>query len=513
MAAAFHPLLLSGFRQTITDEGDTRHFNYILENGYRWAASGGARADVWSPAVFTPLRNTGPYCDLALGVLPLYAPWRALGAPPDTALQLWMLTAALVNFAAAYVTLRRLLLRSVWASSVGAFLFAFGSIRTAALAHQQLFFHAFTVVAASAAFAVLRDVHERARRRRLWIALLFGGIVGQFYAGFYLGWFLVLALAVALVWGLVLAETRFRILTLVRNDALSLAIAALGSATALWPLAARYLEAARTVESRTSEVAVSMLPKLQAWLYLGPQSWLYGFTASWPVFRHLEPFEWEKRLGLGLATTGLLAWGLWVERRRAGIQVLIASFVTITALVTFFPGGHTFWPYVFRWAPGAVALRAVARVGLLFLVPAAVGIAYALDRISLRRSVAAAVTLLVCLEQGQSQPSYDKLATRERLVSLERALPRDIDAFFYSPVRPVRPFWESQLDAMWVQLETGIPTINGYSCSFPPLFKPLLNPAIVSGADEERVGAALDAWIAHYGLRRERVFWLRPRGE
>src|SRR5918911_1572347 len=89
------------------DIGDTRLNNYLLEHSYRWLRQAPGHADFWSPPMFYPATGTMAFADVFLSAAPLYWPWRLLGAAPDTAFQLWMLTVGAFNYLAAYLLLRR----------------------------------------------------------------------------------------------------------------------------------------------------------------------------------------------------------------------------------------------------------------------------------------------------------------------------------------------------------------------------------------------------------------------
>ena len=119
-----------------------------------------------------------------------------------------------------------------------------------------------------------------------------------------------------------------------------------------------------------------MLPPLQSWLYLGPQSALYSWQWNLRVFRDI-PVEHEQRLGIGWVTLALAAFGLYrLSRTRADWARLTAlTTITILVLITSYPGGLSIWKLMFHIVPGASAIRAVARMGLLMVIPLSIGLA------------------------------------------------------------------------------------------------------------------------------------------
>src|SRR5438034_155538 len=67
----------------------------------------------------------------------------------------------------------------------------------------------------------------------------------------------------------------------------------------------------------------------------------------------------------------------------------------------------------------------------------------------------------------------------------------------------------THLDGMWAQLESGVPTANGYSGAAPPGWRDLeFNQAHLPDKIW-RLGPALDRWCATRGLPREQVAWIR----
>ena len=118
--------------------------------------------------------------------------------------------------------------------------------------------------------------------------------------------------------------------------------------------------------------------------------------------------------------------------------------------------------------PGAVAIRAVGRVVLILLVPAALGLACLVEFLDRRRwAVASWIVVLVCLaEQGVTTETFDAAANRATIERLASRIDRGRIAFYYHP-DDGQPFHRHHLDAMWASLATGVPTINGYSGHAP----------------------------------------------
>ncbi len=515
---AFHPTLLSGFGRAQTDPGDTRLNNYVLEHALRWAVGDPLHAELWSPRFFFPHPNVGAYTDIELGAAPIYAVWRALGLAPDTAFQLWTMSVASLDFLACWLWLRRGLRPTLplgaLPAAVGAFLLAFGAPRVSQMGHQQLLPQFFSIAAVYALTRLFGPAPAPASRLGPggWLAVLFASVALQLWASWYLGWFLVTGLYVAGLWALALSSPRRALFGLLRRSAGALLLAALASAIVLAPYVSHYLVASREAGQRIFEIDQASSPRLLSWLYLGPDSWLHGWQQAVPWFRDI-PVSHEQRLGLGVVASALAVGGLWSARHARGVAFLGLVAVTLVVVVTVYPGDLIPWRWLRPFVPGAGAIRHLSRIGLLLLIPAALGAAIALER---RRSPRVAVLLaaLCVAEQAQTTPSYDKEAARAHVRAIVHELEAlrgpDCPAFYLSVQGDAgAPPEQYQLDAMWASLESGVPTVNGYSGNLPPGWLPLFFNRTPSAAEEVALRGCLYRWCVSTGVDPARLCWLR----
>jgi hypothetical protein len=495
MLVAFHPVILSGFAAMQGDWADSRFNNYVLEHGYRWLVHSPGHERFWSPPMFFPVPNTAAYSDVLLGVAPFYWPWRALGIPPDTSFQLWMLTVATVNYLAAFALFSRGFRCRPLAAAVGATLYSFASVRIEQLIHPQLvsqFYLAIAILALLRLFdsdpgVASHDTTPLSDDR--WIYVLAGACVGQLYSSYYNAWFLSFALLLAALGAVLFADGRRRLSLVVRTHARAICVSVAGAAIAVAPLAIHYSRAAHQVGMRNFWTVEAMLPRIQSWAYLGPGSWLYGAFAAHPIF-HFIPMEHEQRLGAGVATTLFAVLGLWSARHRRVVQFVTAVPLAMALIATQWPGGFTAWRAVYAIVPGAAALRAVSRIGMAIVLPIALGVALLIDQLTggephaqrlpraeerwaaVTKSLLAAIILVaVFLEQGQQLPSYGKLAARARTTRVANAVGPQCAAFLSTIIGGKEDPWRYHVDAMWASMQLGTPTINGYSGNQPPGWK------------------------------------------
>jgi len=496
---AHHTVLLSGLRVIHGDEGDARFVHYVLEHGFRLLRGEAAHARFWDAPFFHPAANTIAYSDPLLGVLPLYAVWRAMGMPPDTAFQFWAFSVTSLNFLAALWLLRKGFGASSGAAMVGAVLFAAGASRINQANHPQLLPQFYCVLAVGALLALARpDLSRRAGAG--WAALLVAACVAQLYAGFYWGWFLGFFLVLTGLVALGFSDTRARLLQGLRTHGLALLVWGGLGVVLLLPLVQHSLTAVREVGLRSFGEAEGMVPRFTTWFHMGDANWLYGWTGALRPFARI-PVEGEHRVGLGVLTLVLAGAGLWQARARPAARLLMGVVLVTVLIATRYRGGLTPWWWVFHGFPGASAVRAVCRMGIWMLLPASVGLALFLSRQARagKAWVAALLGSVCLLEQGVTGSTFNAADARADVHRVAEQVGPGCQSFFYDPVGGDAPSWKYQIDAMWAALERGVPTLNGYSGNAPPGWA--LEPVGGAGArSKARLDEAVRAWARARGL-------------
>ena len=530
----FYPELLSGFRRMQWDLGDTRLVNLVLEQSYRWARGffTGQFVSLWNPPYFYPVMNVASYTDLFLGEAPLYWLARALGAGMEHSLLFLLFASSALNFGVAYLWLRRPLGFGRAGAAFGAFLFAFGYPRAVQLGHPALLpqfpmllalygvWRLFAGGAGGDAEKVEIANAPAPARADLATAMIFAGLALQLLTGFYLGWFLTLALALAALGAAACPVRRRALLRVLKRQWLVAAAAAAAAALLIAPMGKHYLEAAHDVGLRP--FLATFQPRLQAWFYLGRESWLYRWQDSLKSFRVLEDFGPEQKIGIGWLTISCVLLGWWrivrETKRGSALRLLGGVSVALFLLTTEFWPGFRPWHLIYDFVPGAKAVRAVSRVGLLLLVPEAVGLAAFVDWARKRRPRLASLSLVlavigagVVLEQMHRAESFGIAEAREGVAQIRAALDSSCRFFLYTPWRDGEstPAYRYQVDAMWAAYDSGVPTINGYSGNAPRDW-PFEDCVLKSRDDEKRVGGALADWMRERTLDPSGLCWLEP---
>ncbi|RKH32132.1 hypothetical protein D7Y13_14720 [Corallococcus praedator] len=491
---AHHPVLLSGLRLVQGDEGDVRFNHYVLEHGWRFISGDAGHARFWDPPMFHPEPNVSAYSDVLLGVAPFYWLWRLLGLSEDVSWQAWLLTMSALNYAAALWLLMRGFALRAGPAVVGAVLFTAGAPRINQLNHPQLTGQFFALLALGAVLVLLRPETDR-RRGVAWSALLVGAFVAQLYAGFYWGWFLFFFLLLGFVLALGFGDARRNLFAALRRHLPALAAFGVVGLALLVPLVLHSRQAIGTVGLRDFSEVTPMVPRVWSWFYVGPKSWLYGWTNDFRRFQRL-PLGWEHQLGFGFVTSLLAAVGLWQARARPAVRMLLVMSLVTVLLVSFYRGGLVPWWLVFKAVPGAAAIRALARVGVWMLIPASIGLALFLQRQVQqgRAALAAGLGALCLLEQGLSISTYDRFESRADVDAVASRVGPECRSFFYAPTAGEAEEWKYQLDGVWASVTRGVPTVNGYSGNAPRGWK-LHDARRFDAASAERVDQELASWM------------------
>lgn len=546
---AFYPVWLSAFSRMQTDYGDTRLNNFILEHVYHWMTFQLKEGSFWNPTFFFPAENTLAYTDLFLSFTPFYALFRLLGFPEDQSLTLWMMSMFSLNYGVYYWLLRRELTLSPLASAAGSFLFAFASSRLIQNGHQQLipqFYPVLSLIGLIRLFRVRPSVLGRnpeglGESPWLWIGLFCLSTVLQFWGAFYWAYFWALSLGVAFAWALLLPRLRKPLLEVLIRFRFAVLFWLIFGLTCLVPVAEHYLKTASQVGYRDFSHVGLMTPPLQAWLFMGEESWLYSWTSHIRAMQIIS-MKHEQRIGIGLLTTFATLLGLiWNRKKLPLASILLLSGLTLFVMVTDFRHGIHPWKFFFEVLPGAGAVRAVARIGIFMLLGGGVGFALFFDRLRTflkeglqervqdpekrARQILVLFFGFCILEQATRLPSFEIRPIRQDVAQLETEVAQAFQqnssckAFFYSPTRVPSvnptPGYKYQLDAMWVSVKMGIPTVNGYSGNTPPGWK--LDSNVIEGPNfeesEKKFLERLDTWAAQNSgkLQRSEICWIKSK--
>jgi hypothetical protein len=505
---ALRAVVLSGFALVPGDVNDGRLNAFFLEHSWGWLTGQPLHRPLWSLPMFFPGGgNALAFSDPMVSFGPFYWPWRALGMPPDTSYQLWCLGALGASALAGYLFLRLALGLSPPAATLGAWLATCSASRLHQISHSQLLplFYVLGGLGAAVAWARLED------RRRRWVAAAAAAasLVLQLYGGFYQGFFLVLVAAVLVLVAMAFRVSRRALLRRLRADWLALAAIALLAGVALWPWLAHYRAAQEQLGPRPWAAVETMVPRPLSWLYMPPGALAYGWIEHARAFRRL-PWNFEHAVGLGFLTTACVLAGAWAARRCLAVRLTVLTTVVVMVLTTMVDG-QTLWRQLVEEVPALGAVRALARVGLLMPLGAAVVLGNWLDHASSRRGRAVVLALLVLAgaEQLARLDSHRRDPQRFWVGELASRVDPDAVAFVATRSSDRGGAMLVHVDAMLAANLTGVPTVNGASGNEPPGWEGLQWARVRNETAAVLFRGAMEDWLRAGGVEPARVQWIR----
>jgi hypothetical protein len=478
----------SGFNRIMGDPGDARLIVYLNEHWYQVLT----HAQSWrSPPIFTPTQGTLGYADSFFLFQIFYAPFRALGADPFLALQLTVIALSLVAFVCFVVFVRLVFRAPLVVAIAGALIFTFATNLSGHSGSFQLLGIYFVPP-----IALLAALSWRARASRplhsVALAALVGLLSGLFiFSTYYAAWFTLLAAVIVAVLVVLLSpraawsECR----AAVRTGWRSLLAVVVGAAVGVIPFLVTYLPVARQEGTRSYSDAIAYavtwhdLDNLGSgnllWAHLLHYTWATPSPSTYEFSYAISPL-----LFLSVVAGGVvLAWAGVTHRLRVTPLVrLTLALCATTVILAVLPVKTRFGsPWAVVWhIPGATAIRAIDRIGVVSDLVAAVALVLVATvawtswgrlRHSLPWRVAALVLLCVLVAEQAHDSSATALRRNAQLSALAAVppAPPGCTSFFVTDSRPTAaPDYAQQTSAMLISQRLGLPTLNGYSGEVPP---------------------------------------------
>lgn len=471
------------------DIGDGRLNNYFLENVYRFVT--GSSPSLWQLSFYVPFPDVIGFSDNLFGSSPIYVVARLLSAGPSTAFQIWFLVGYVVNFAAALYALRRCAL-SITASTVGALIFTFALPTTAHVGHVQLHYR----FGVPLAIVFFWEFLSKYSWRSLVIAA--GWTVWQMYAGVYIGNFILISLAVMTAVHLTrLGIERRRTGTHIgivhawrarTHRGTMLVLGALAGCVVLMGLLfAPYIRMQHEYGFARSWMEISsMTPRPQSYVFSNisaiwsPHRWESSSFVRERFFRNLPNWR-EHQMFIGLVPLVLAIIGIVRSRRRSSdrLGTLMAWTLVILVALSIQIKGVSAWSLVSH-LPLMSSMRAVSRLILVLLFPVAYLAARAVEGLwhvhtRMTRVAFGAIAVAMVVEMAWvTMPTSAVSTWEQRLATMDRRVPEHLPAnsivFIAPPLDASKRdmTYGHELDVMWVALERGVSTMNGYSGFTPP---------------------------------------------
>jgi hypothetical protein len=463
------------------DELDARFVTYILEHLFQVLQ---LKAELLSPAMFYPTKNTLGYSDILLGLEIPYALFRILGASPLYSLILSIIACNYLVYLATTIVMWRGLGVKFIPSIAGALFFSFNSAKFNQLNHLQLQPLFLLPILLWIIYVVLNKA-KTASWQNLSIYLIFGVVVFQLQllTAYYSAWYFFFWFIIFLLFGLFIKPLRESIFCLLFKKYHSLLISSFVGIVTLIPFFLIYYPILRQKGWRPFAEVEGMIPRPLSFLWMGEGHPWWGFIKDILPIYQLH-FHWEHRIGIGLiamltiAIFFILTVIKIIKNKDKSFNVAIAiTFMTssiIFLLLGISIGGFTFWSYIYEYVLGAKGIRAVSRYVLIILLPITTAIVMLISaKPKIGTSLSSILTLLfflIMVEQGGGRAEgFERQSFEVRLSEVIKELKNKNCNSFYITAPPESKRWHMayNTDAILISISTGIPTLNGYSGQEP----------------------------------------------
>jgi hypothetical protein len=481
----------SGFDKFFGDRGDARGIVYACEH---WYQSILGKASLLNPGIFYPTKRTLAYTDLLFGVATPYSLLRALGFGMFSAAEITFILLTFLAYCVAFFLLYRTLRFGLIPSCAGALFFAFNSPKFNQLTHLQLQYVFLLPLIFALVITLAKRVETITDRKAAWLLSLAAVCLNlQFATTFYYAWYFTFWLLIFLLIALVFRGSRNFIFTSVWKFRRAVIIGAAVFLAGFIPILLVYLPTMRTGIWYDMDFVLEMVPDWRSLLSMGDGNFVWAWFYK-RIVGDPRPGTWgELMVGIGLVPS--LAWigftvgSFWLIKkgRRAasaqelgllflGVMILTSSIMIVLGVKV---GGHSLWPYVYRYFPGGGAIRAVSRYVIFLTLPMSIAFAFGLQKAlqfaSGRQALTVAVVLVAAFgvfEQfgvHRINGTGFSIGVEERyLKAMAAKLPGDCTAFYIAPgPNPKYSTAEYQYDGMMISSVSRVKTLNGSSSQFP----------------------------------------------
>ncbi|MDX6499405.1 MAG: hypothetical protein QOG23_2665 [Blastocatellia bacterium] len=495
----------SRFDTFFGDRGDVRGVVYFCEHWYQWLLG---NTQLMSPGIFYPTKGTLAYSDFLVGYAVPYAVVRALGFGMFSSMEIVVILLTFFNYFACFFLLKHVLRFSLLPSIAAAMFFAFNSPKFFQTGHLQLQYVVFLPLIFACVISFARK-SEKLNQRNAGLLLGGAGILWllQAVTAFYYAWFLIFWGFLFLLMSLIFNSSRLFLLTLIKNywRAVSVSSALFLLGFGLFLLS--YLPGIRAGSWYPYEYVTQMIPPRWSLLSMGDGNYLWGWLSAAVMPDPWPPTWGELKIGIGLVPS--LAWILitvlfvWRLRKSPNeIAVTNRSLNAYTAAPAFLMAlvfattlfyligfnywhDHSPWFFVYKYFPGAKAIRAVSRYVIFLSLPMAIAFAYVIERglqwaatrkTRAKRRVLSVIILVIAsfgiFEQfgvfKVGGTGFSKKTEEAYLKAMANKLSNDCAAFYITPgPNGKHNAFEYQYDAMLISSMTAIPTLNASSSQFP----------------------------------------------
>jgi hypothetical protein len=499
----------SGFDTFFGDRGDPRGIVYFCEHWYQGFLG---KANLLSPGLFYPTKETLAYSDLLVGYAIPYSLLRGLGFEMFSAMEIVIIGLTFLTYLACFLLLNRALHFKLLPSCAGAMFFAFSSPKFFQLSHLQL---QFVICLPLIFLLIILLVQEwpTLTQKRAFALLSLSGLAFniQLLTAFYPGWFFSLWCFLFLILALLFKPSRRFVFLLVRKFWPAIPISAATFLLGSIPFMLVYLPRANAQNWYTYSNVKEMIPEWWSLLSMGDGNYAWGWLAGIVRPKPAPTYWTELTIGIGVITSlawiGITIFGLWTVGRTVTsrsakkgnedrlesrhVYILFLGLMILATTLFYCIGmkygnAHSLWKHVYHYFPGAKAIRAMSRYVIFLTLPMSIGFAYVLDyaikRVSAQKASRLRSALMFGVVALAAVGVFEQFGTfkvggtgfsKKAETAYLNAMAAKLDgncAAFYVAAKPDDHHGaaEYQYDAMMIAVMTQIPTLNGSSSQFPP---------------------------------------------
>ena len=474
----------SGLSAHTGEYGDARFVIYTLEHCYQWMLG---KVEFLSPQFFYPEKNTLGFSDPMLGFSFPYVIFRHLGYTPYPASSLNLIFWNIVSFFTCYYFSKKMFLWSTFLCSFFSFVVVFNSPKLNQLVHFQLQPLAYILCFLAGMVYVVKNHTKLSNRAFFFVttsSLLSLNL--QLLSAFYMAWFacfFVLLLIALSAYHHGFSPLKQTVMFIWKTKKTPIILSLTVFLIALIPFVLIYLPTLKDARVRRFSETLPMIPDIASYLSMGKTNWIWSTlvnTNRW-VEKAIDPaFYYEHNLGLGLMLTLMWVYLLCSQLKNKPKDInLNATF--LFQLLAFRIQKISLWILIFFTTPGAIAIRAVGRMSIFMIIPLLFAITERLQALlSKKQPYQQKLIYIVCLlaiaEQAATPITFDAQKNWAYLNDLSLKIHKDCKSFYIKTGSHYAYSDEAlQIDAMWMSMISGVPTLNGYS-GFRPRQWPLSNP-------------------------------------
>ena len=490
---------ISNFNLVPGDKGDSRLLIFILEH---WLNVISGQEMIFQLNMFYPDKLALGYSDaLFLFAIP-YIVFRKLGFDYFTSYQLLHVFMNSFGYLTGILMMRSALKVNLYYCVIGAVLLTSLNAMQVQVGHGQMlgfYFYPLLVLFIYNFLSASDKDNLKVWLNLISFSILFGLL---FFTSYYPAWFFMLSLA---LFGFlyIIISSRFgvsdifkKIYKFFKQRKLQILISLVVFILSLVPFLITYMPVVFLHLDRSFDDVLYFSPEFKDIINVSQYNYLWSPVLNMYHFDYGKIlFQLEVQMGSPIVILILfLVFYLYlffkiknnakIEAHACDLFIFVSSTLAflIFALIIKYQN-FSLWYIIYRFVPGATALRAVGRFMIVVNIIIVVTVIYVLNKLYdinkentipnkryLVNIILILLPLFLIFEQVNS-PSMFYLDKSEQISFLSRyGEPKsNCEAFYINnvPVSSDQAFWDYQIDAMMLSMNLKIPTVNGYSGSTP----------------------------------------------